>query len=225
MRGRHPAFTLLATCAALVLSATQVRATPSADSLAEEVAPPVADEAPVTAPSRRPALEPLVAGDSAHPYRLEPGVRPYQNRLSVSPAYGDFGTDRLYTLRVAYYPQSWLGYEAAIGHTPGHAVHAVIHTFSALVRRPLAGRLQPYLAGGYGMVIAFPGQSVNAIPVTKNAVTVGGGLEWYLRSDLALRGELRQATVFGEQRNRKGIVAYQYSQGTLGLSFYRSIQP
>lgn len=225
MRRAIPISALLVTCAVLALSPADVRAEGAGDSLAVEVPSSADSGAPLTAPARRPALESLVAGVSAHPYRLEPGVRPYRNRLGVSPGYGEFGTNRLYTLRLAYYAQPWLGYEAAIGHTPGQAVHAVIHTLSAIVRRPLAGRLQPYLACGYGMVIAFPGQSVNALPVTKNAVTVGGGLECYLRSDLALRGELRQATVFGEQRNQKGIVAYQYSQGTLGLSFYRSIQP
>jgi hypothetical protein len=224
VRNVLPAFALLATCAALALSPADGRAGAPEDSLSLDIASPGGAETPPS-PPRRPALEPLVAGISAHPYRLEPGVRPYRNRLSVSPGYGEFGTDRLYTLRVAYNPQSWFGYEAAIGHTPGQAVHAVMHTLSAVVRRPFPGRLQPYLAGGYGMVIVFPGQSLNALPVTKNALTFGGGLEFYLRSDLALRGELRQATIFGEQRNREGLVAYQYSQGTLGLSFYRSIQP
>ena len=145
--------------------------------------------------------------------------------MSVSPGYGFFGSDRLFTLRLAYDPSSWLGYEAAIGHDPGHAVHAVLHTFSAVVRRPFPGRVQPYLSGGYGMVIVYPGLSVNASPVTKNTLAMGGGFELYIRNDLALRADLRHATVFGRQRDHEGIVAYDYSQGTIGLAFYRSVRP
>jgi len=177
------------------------------------------------APVARAPLEALVPDIAAHPYRLEPGVRPYRERIAVSPAWGTFGTERLFALRVAYNPEPWLGYEASIGHNPGHSVHAVIHTFSVLLRRPFPGRLQPYAVAGYGMVIVFPGQALNAAPVTKNALTAGGGLEMYIRSDLAVRGELRQATVFGQQKGREGVVAYGYSQGTLGLSFYRSVRP
>jgi hypothetical protein len=211
--------------ALLFTAAAKPAAAAPADSLAtaDDTDAAVATSAP--SPPRHRVLEPLVPEIAAHPYRLEPGVRPYRDRLAVSPGYGWFGTERLYTLRAAYNPEPWLGYEAAIGHNPGRSVHAVMHTLSAVVRRPLAGRIQPYLTGGYGMVIVFPGQAVNAAPVTKNALTAGGGVEWYLRGDLALRAELRHATVFGEQRDRQGIVAYQYSQGTVGLSFYRSIQP
>jgi hypothetical protein len=225
VRGAIPVIVALAACLALALSASEGLADATEDSLALDAGSPTSEAATEASGPRAHTLESLAPDIAAHPYRLAPGLRPYRNRLSVSPAYGDFGTDRYYALRVAYNPQSWFGYEAAIGHTPGHAVHAVLHTLSAVVRRPRAGRLQPYLTGGYGMVIVFPGQAVNAVSVTKNAVTVGGGLELYLRSDLALRGDLRQATVFGEQRNRDGIVVYQYSQGTLGLSFYRSVQP
>jgi hypothetical protein len=213
----------LAACAALALAPRPVRAETVGDSLATDAVP--AAPAPEAAPPARRTLTPLVPDVAAHPYRLEPGVRPYRNRLSVSPGYGYFGTGTLYTLRAAYNPEGWLGYEAAIGHNPGRAVHAVLHTLSVVLRRPLPGRVQPYLTGGYGMVIAFPGQAFNAVPVTKNAVTAGGGLELYLRGDLALRADLRHATIFGEQRDRQGIVAYQYSQGTIGLSFYRSVQP
>ena len=171
------------------------------------------------------ALEPLVPEVAAHPYRLEPGRRPYRDRISVSPAYGFFGDDPLFALRLAYNPEPWLGYEASIAHAPGHAVHAMLHTFSALVRRPFPGRFQPYVTAGYGMMIVYPGRAMNAIPVTKNALTVGGGLEMYIRSDLALRGDLRHATVFGARRDREGVVAYPYSQGTIGLAFYRSVRP
>jgi hypothetical protein len=175
--------------------------------------------------ARAAALEPLVPDVAAHPYRLEPGARPYQNRISVSPAYGFFGNDPTFALRLAYNPEPWLGYEAALAHDPGHTVHAVLHTVSAVVRRPFPGRLQPYATAGYGMMIVYPGRAMNAIPVTKNALAVGGGLELYIRSDLALRGDLRHATVFGAQRDREGVVAYPYTQGTVGLAFYRSVRP
>ncbi len=49
---------------------------------------------------------------------------------------------------------------------------------------------------------------MNADPVTKNALTAGGGLEFFIRNDLALRAEVVHATVFGSQSNGEGIVAY-----------------
>lgn len=170
-------------------------------------------------------LEPLVPQIANHPYRLEPGVRPFLHRLSVSPAFGYLGSEPLFAMRVEYDPGAWLGYEGTIAHNPGQSVHAVLHTLSAIVRRPLPGRFQPFLSGGYGMILVYPGQSINADPVTKNALTLGGGLEFYIRSDLALRADLRSATVFGRQGNHDGIVAYNYLQETIGLSFSRTIQP
>ncbi len=168
------------------------------------------------------ALNPELA---SHPYRLESGPRPFQHRVSLSPAYGFFGSTELYALRLSYNPERWLGYEAQLGHNPGQSVHAVLHSVSAIVRHPFAGRFQPYASLGYGMLMVFPGLAVNAKPVTKNALAVGGGLEMYIRNDLAVRAELRHATVIGSQRDREGIVAYEYAQGTIGLAFYRSIQP
>jgi len=177
------------------------------------------------APASGRALVALVPSISEHPYHLEPGVRPFAHRITVSPGYGFFGSEKLYTLRASYNPDAWLGYEAALGHNPGQSVHAVLHSFSVIVRHPFTGRIQPYLTGGYGMVMVFPGRSVNAKPVTKNALTAGGGVEWFLRDDLAIRGDLRHATVFGQQRDREGLVAFDYLQGTVGLSFHRTIQP
>jgi opacity protein-like surface antigen len=171
------------------------------------------------------ALEPLVPELAAHPYRLTAGVPDFRHRLSLSPGYGFLGSDHLYAFRVTYDPGPWFGYEASLAHNPGHAVHAMLHTLSAIVRRPLTGRFQPYLSGGYGMMIVFPGQTVNAAPVTKNTLTIGAGLEFYIRNDLALRADLRQATILGQQRNRAGTVAYDYAQGTIGLAFYRTVRP
>jgi opacity protein-like surface antigen len=170
-------------------------------------------------------LEALRPEAARAPFALAPGVRPFRERLAVSPGYGVLGRDRLFVLRAAYHPTSWLGYEAALGHDPGQSVHAILHSFSVLLRWPLAGRLQPYAAAGYGMVMVEPGPSINAKPVTKNALTGGAGLEWFIRDDLSLRSELRQAAVFGEQRGQTGVVIYDYTQATIGLSFYRSIRP
>jgi len=170
-------------------------------------------------------LEALRPEAARAPFALSTGVRPFRNRLSVSPGYGVLGRDRLFVLRAAYHPSSWLGYEAALGHDPGQSVHAILHSFSVLLRWPLTGRLQPYAAAGYGMVMVEPGPAINAKPVTKNALTGGAGLEWFIRDDLSLRSEVRQAAVFGEQRGQTGVVVYDYTQATIGVSFYRSIRP
>ena len=151
-------------------------------------------------------LEALVPDAARAPFALQPGVRPFRERFEVSPGYGSLGQDRLFVLRAAYHPSAWLGYEAALMHNPGQSVHAVIHTFSLLARWPRPGRIQPYATGGYGMVIVEPGPSLNAKPVTKNALSGGAGLELFIRDDLALRSEWREAAVFGEQRGRDGIV-------------------
>ncbi len=170
-------------------------------------------------------LEALVPQAARAPFGLEPGVRPFRERLAVSPAYGVLGQEKLFLMRAAYHPIDWLGYEAALSHNPGQSVHAVLHTFGVLLRWPRPGRLQPYATVGYGMVMVQPGPSLNAKPVTRNALSGGAGLELFIRDDLALRGEWRQAAVFGEQRGQDGVVIYDYLQATIGLAFYRSIRP
>jgi hypothetical protein len=216
----------LAASAALLLALAPgvVRAQAPDSTVVAPPAPPVAPAA-VAGDSQRGAPVALVPELAAHPYRLEPGVRPFRQRLSVSPGYGYLGTERLFALRATYNPQAWLGYEASLGHNPGQSVHAVLHTFSAIVRRPLPWRLQPYGALGYGMFIVFPGQALKAKPVTKNSLAVGGGIDFFIRGDLAIRADLRHATMFGKQRDRDGTVTYGYSQGTIGLAFYRTVRP
>jgi hypothetical protein len=170
-------------------------------------------------------LEHLVPELAASPYALEPGVRPYLHRLAFSPAVGRLGSQELFVLRATYYPNAWLGYEGSVGHNPSHAVQAVLHRFSAIVRRPLPGRFQPYASAGYGMTIVLPGKSLNADAVTKNALTYGGGLELFIRSDLALRAEMLGMTVIGRQQFRTGVVAYEYREATIALAFYRTLRP
>lgn len=170
-------------------------------------------------------LEALVPDAARAPFGYSSGVHSFREKLAVSPSYGILGKDKLFALRVAYHPNDWLGYEATLAHNPGQSVHAVLHTFGLLAHWPLSGRFQPYAVAGYGMVMVQPGPSLNAKPVTKNALSGGAGLEMFIRDDLALRGEWRQAAVFGEQRGQDGIVVFGYTQATLGLVFYRSIRP
>ena len=175
---------------------------------------------------RSDGLMPLSPEVSEHPYHLDPGVRPYQYRLSVSPAYGYLGSSELFSFRLAYNPSNWLGYEASLGHNPGQSVHAVLHTFSAIVRRPLPGRLQPYLTAGYGMVIVFPGQSLNAAPGHQERLGDG----WRLRMVHSRRSRPPRRFAGGhgvriaESPDRSASL-YDYVQGTIGLAFYRSIRP
>jgi len=172
-----------------------------------------------------PPLEPLVPELDGRSLALPEGVRPYRGRLSVSPAYGSLGAEPLFALRVNYNPSQRLGYEAALGHNPGEAVHGVLHNFGVLVRHPLPGRFQPYVRGGYGMFMVSPGPSINAKPVTKNALLLGGGVECYLRGDLALRVESQLATIVGRGNDGDGTAAYRYAMTTIGLAFYRTVGP
>jgi hypothetical protein len=73
------------------------------------------------------------------------------------------------------------------------------------------------------MMTVYPGQAINADPVTKNALTAGGGIEFYIRDDVAIRGELRGATVLGQELHNEGTVAYDYREYTIGFSFFRSL--
>lgn len=221
--------TVGAWCLVLLIAAAASRASrgdeapaPAESVAAGTVAPAPAERGPALLAN---GLEAMVPELAEHPYRLAPGVMNFTHRLSFSPAFGFLGSEKLYTLRVGYNPSSWLGYEAAIGHNPGQSVGAVLHTLSVVVRKPFASRFQPYLAGGYGMLLVSPGRSINADPVTKNALTVGGGLEFFIRGDLAIRAEMRSATVFGSERDHEGVVAYDYLQETIGFAFYRSIAP
>jgi hypothetical protein len=176
----------------------------------------------------------ITSTDDDQPYYLIPelkgaglsvseGKRKFRRRFSFSPGYGQLGAQTLFAFRLAYNPNSWLGYEIALGHNPTTSVHALFHTFNVLLRYPLPWRAQPYGSLGYGMMTVFPGQAINADPVTKNTLTAGLGLELYLRDDVALRGEIRNATVLGRQEGVDGTVAWNYREYTIGIAFYRSL--
>jgi opacity protein-like surface antigen len=156
-------------------------------------------------------------------YRVSRGPERFAHRVSFSPAYGALGDNKLFAFRVGYSPNTWLGYEAALGHNPAEGLHAVLHTFNVLLRYPLPGRFQPYATLGYGMLTVYPGQALNADPVTKNALTFGGGMELYIRDDVAVRGEMRGTSVIGQELNQSGAVVYDYREYTIGFAFYRSL--
>ncbi len=210
----------------LIVAPALVRAAEPDSSAVEDLALGDSTATPA-APVARTAggLEALVPAIAQDAYHLAPGIRPYRDRLSFSPGFGTFGDQRLFSFRLAFAPSEWLAYEGALEHNPAQSVHAVLHSFTAVVRHPFAGRLQPYAAVGYGMFMVFPGRSLNAAPVTKNALTTGGGLECFIRDDLALRGDVRRATVFGRQKDHDGVVIYDYLESTIGLTFYRSLVP
>jgi opacity protein-like surface antigen len=147
----------------------------------------------------------------------------FAHRIGFSPAYGALGDNELFAFRISYSPNTWLGYEASLGHNPAEGLHALLHTFNVLLRYPLPGRFQPYATMGYGMLTVYPGQALNADPVTKNALTFGGGLELYIRNDVAVRGEMRGASVIGQELNQNSAVVYDYREYTIGFSFYRNL--
>jgi hypothetical protein len=155
--------------------------------------------------------------------RVSPGPRQFLRAFAFSPAIGRLGDEDLFALRLAYNPNPWLAWEIALGHNPTSSLQGLLHTFNAVVRRPLPWRAQPYLTVGYGMMTIYPGHALEADPVTKNTVTCGGGLEFYLRDDVALRGELRAATVFGQEAGRGGTATYTYREYTVGIVFYRKL--
>jgi len=168
-------------------------------------------------------LVPLVPELRGRSLAIEPGTRPYRHRLAFSPAYGTLGDNPVYSFRLAYNPSPWLGWEVSIGHNPGEAVHALFHTLDALVRYPLPWRIQPYVTAGFGQAMVFPGAIFKADPVTENALTLGGGIEFFIRSDVAIRAEMRRATVLGQDPDTDDSQTFDYREATLGLSFYRTL--
>jgi hypothetical protein len=157
-------------------------------------------------------------------YHLSEGARGFQGRVSLNLAIGRLGSEDLFAVRAAFNPERWLGYEISLAHNPASSLHALLHTFNLILRYPVPGRVQPYATIGYGMITVYPGQAINADPVTKNTIAGGGGLELYIRDDVALRGELRGATVLGNELGEEGTVAYNYREFTIGLSFCRSLR-
>ena len=184
---------------------------------------PAHGKPPIPAPAPKPQRVALVPEVAQAPFHVSAGPRRFVRRLSFSPGFGQLGNERLFVFRLAFNPNRWLGYEGTIGHNPGNSVHALFNTFNAIVRYPLPWRVQPYGSVGYGMLLVFPGEVFNADPVTKNALSVGGGLELYVRDDLAVRAEAKHTAVLGGERDAGGTVSYGYGEVTVGLSFYRSL--
>ncbi|MDH4037235.1 MAG: porin family protein [Candidatus Krumholzibacteria bacterium] len=178
---------------------------------------------PPTAPATGDGLVYLVPELQTERYTVSDDRDRFKHRIAFSPGVGKLGTNDLFSFRASYSPNTWLAYEVAFGHNPAEGLHALMHTFSVQLRYPLPWRLQPYGTVGYGMETVYPGQAINADPVTKNTLTYGGGLEFYIRNDVALRGEIRGATVLGQELGRDGTVAYDYREYTIGFAFYRSL--
>jgi len=210
---------------ALVACAPATALAQSSDStwVASAAPAPAASAADSVATGHDSGLTYLVPELKGAGYRISRGPERFAHRVEFSPAVGRLGENTLFSFRIGYSPNTWLGYEVALGHNPADGLHALLHTFNVILRHPLPGRVQPYATVGYGMMTVYPGQALNADPVTKNTLTFGGGLELYLRDDVALRGELRGATVLGQELNSEGTVAYDYREYTIGFAFYRGL--
>ena len=94
-----------------------------AGSLLAAGAVPVYAESGVPEGNVKDGREYLVPALADDPFSIGEGPRPYERRLSFTPGVGTLADDRMYSLRVAYNPNSWLGWEAGLEHTPGEAVH------------------------------------------------------------------------------------------------------
>jgi len=169
-------------------------------------------------------LEYLVPQLEGRTFHFSGAAAPYLHRLGLSPGFGQLGDEPLASFRLSYSPNSWMEYEASVGHNRGKSVHALVHLLNARLRYPLAGRVQPYTTFGFGMILVFPGPSLNASPVTKNVLAAGGGVEIFLRDDLAVRGEVRRLGVFGRDPNAQESAVYSYGEATVGFSFYRKLE-
>ena len=205
------------------LLAASVLGLPASVAAAETAADSTGDAANESSPNVFHGREYLHPELATEPFALEDGPRPYLSRVSFTPGAGTLSNDRQFTLRAAFNPNSWLGWEAGVSHVQGESVHALLHTLGGLVRYPLPWRAQPYGRLGYGMLMVFPGESLKADPVTENALVAGGGLEFFLRDDVALRAEGSSVTVIGGERDSESTVAYQYTEMFFALSFYRGL--
>ncbi len=212
---------LLALCHASAFDvAGAAAATPAASASSRNASVAAGTDTSSSRHEERTYLVPALEGAST---KLSPGPRPFLHRVSFSPAYGKLGEQTYFAFRFAYSPNRWLGYEIGLGHNPAHSVHGLLHNLSAVLRYPVAFRIQPYANLGYGMLTVYPGRTINADPVTKNVFTYGGGLELYLRDDVAIRGEYLGTSVIGRDPLGPGSASYTYRQFTIGFSFYRSL--
>jgi opacity protein-like surface antigen len=225
----RPLLYVAAIVAGMAVSSTHVARASEPDSIGVETADTLgapaatADAAAPPASAAKSDLIYLVPSLEGAGYRVTNDRARFKHRISFSPAYGALGSEEEFAFRFGYAPNTWLGYEVSFGHNPASSLHALLHTFNVILRYPISGRVQPYATLGYGMMTVYPGQAINADPVTKNALAAGGGLEFYIRDDVALRGEMRGATIIGQQLNVEGTVAYNYLEYTIGFAFYRSL--
>ena len=96
-------------------------------------------------------------------------VRIRRGSVAVWPnlGYGRFGSERMFTARITYNPNPWLGYEGAIGHTMGQSAHALSNSLSLLLRAGLCGgpsHSAPY-QGKVRWTEVLIGQTLKKVPV------------------------------------------------------------
>src|SRR5262245_7890088 len=107
----------VATSVALVATPIHARASQV------QAAPHAAE--PVTTP-------PAAAPAPALPSGFDPNdVRRPSGDLALTAGAGVLGRDPIYSLRLAYFPLSWLGAEANLAHNPSGSEHAVLHYANA----------------------------------------------------------------------------------------------
>jgi hypothetical protein len=162
----------------------------------------------------------LALGGAA-PARGEAAAVTPPGNFTLTAAAGQLGSDPIYNLRLAYYPQTWLGLEGTLAHNPSGSVHALLHYANAIARWPRPGRLRPFVTAGLGTIEVFPGTALNARPVTKLLLDAGAGTQLHLREDVALRFEVRSFSVLDQQEGHRG--AYAYAEWSCGLTFTRSL--
>lgn len=141
-------------------------------------------------------------------------------RLALGVSAGQLGSDPAYNLQLAYFPKSWFGTEATLGHNPSGDVHAALHHVNAVALLPSLGPVRLFSTAGLGTIHAFPGAAFNATSVTKLLVNAGGGVLLALRDDFSLRLEARSFTVLDKQESHRG--AYDYFGWSAGLVFHRA---
>ena len=94
----RPRLEILIPCLTLACAITAAGARADTDVAASHTPATPADSGAAVTPAGD-GLEHLVPELGARPYALDPGVRPYLHRLSISPGFGRLGTERLFLLR------------------------------------------------------------------------------------------------------------------------------
>jgi len=120
---------------------------------------------------------------------------------------GTFEGNAAYLVRLARERSAQFSWQATLGHIVAPDASLFL-LYGDIVYHPIhSGRLQPYLAAGFGIVNRVPKQIETAESITHPAANYGLGVQWSLTSRLALKAEFRQYSVFknGSNVNRQGF--------------------